>query len=124
MPLHIGDADESIVERREDVGDADENVFRTFSFDDFFASQIVGQQLGGGWRGGDRSIRSFRSVSPCSGSASSAFGRCGGFPGSLFGFVGFFCSGLFSRFFSGAFGLSFFLWRGFLFFVSHMLPER
>jgi len=54
MPLHVGNADLSVVEGGQNIGDAGANVFSALDLDDFFAGGIITQQFrcGGGGDGG------------------------------------------------------------------------
>src|SRR6266498_1601847 len=106
MALHIRDADESIVEGRQNVGDADRNILGAFGFDDFLAGHIVGEQFGGGRRSNGGNGRSALGRLGRVGSGSGAFDSGGraflmAFDGS--GFAGGFSGG----FFGGGFGFAF-----------------
>ena len=51
MPLCVRDADNRVVEGRQDVGNATDDILGAFGLDDLLSGEIVGQQLG---RGGSR----------------------------------------------------------------------
>ena len=52
VAVHVGDGDLGVVERGQNVGDADGNVLRALGLDDLLGIGVLAQQFGGGRRGG------------------------------------------------------------------------
>ena len=91
IAMHIGDADQGVVESGQDVGNAVDNVLGVLGFDDLLGIGVLAQKFGGGGRGNRRGGRG-----GLRGSGRGAFGglflllRLGGLLFRFFYFLSFF----------------------------------